>query len=116
MEEILEDTADTVVLATHLVMEQLKTKVPHTIAKLIAKKTKAIETSYEAQLQQLRTESVALQVKLVQKDTQLAEYETTLKSAEENYAREKEAMSLIHGPHTKEARKFRGITCDAERT
>ena len=55
VEEILEDTAGTVVLATHLVMEQSMKR----IEKLIAKKTKAVEASYEAQLQQLRTESAS---------------------------------------------------------
>ena len=110
VEEIPEDTAGTVILATHLVMEQLKTKVPQAIEKLIAKKTKAVEKSYEAQLQQLRTKSAALQVKLVQKDTQLAEYETTLKSAKEKYDSKMEAMSLTLANIQKKPRRITGIT------
>ena len=77
-------------MATHLVMQQSMKE----IEKLITSRTKAIETSYEAQLQQQRTELAALQAKMVHKDTQLKEYETTLKSAEAKYAGEMDAMSL----------------------
>ena len=64
------------------------------IEKLFTSTTKAVEASYEAQLQQQRTELASLQAKLIHKDTQLEEYERTLKSAEAKYAGEMDAMSL----------------------
>ena len=90
VKKILEDTTGTVLLATHLVMQQSMNE----IEKLITSTTKAVKTSYEAQLQQQRTELAALQAKLVHKDTQLEEYEKTLKSAEAKYAGKMDAMSL----------------------
>ena len=90
VKKILEDTAGTVLLATHLVMQQSMNE----IEKLFTSTTKAVETSYEAQLQQQRTELASLQAKLIHKDTQLEEYERTLKSAEAKYAGEMDAMSL----------------------
>ena len=110
MKEILEDTASTVVLATHLVMEQSMKR----IEKLIAKKAKAIETSYEAQLQQqLRTESAALQEKLVQKDAQIEEYETTLTSLEENFAKEKDTFLTSMTQIQQEQKELQAL-CDEE--
>ena len=103
--KILEDTTGTVVLATHLVMQQSMKE----IEKLITKKAKAVKTSYEAQLQQQRIELAALQAKLVHKDTQLEEYETTLKSAEAKYASEMEASVFKLGPHETEARRITSI-------
>ena len=82
--KILQDTAGTVVLATHLVMQQSMMQ----IEKLITSREKAVETSYEAQLQQQRSEIAALHAKMVNKDTQLEEYETTLKAAETKHANE----------------------------
>ena len=107
VEKILEDTKGTVVLATHLVMQHSMKK----IERLITKKAKAVKTSYEAQLQQQRTELAALQAKLVCKDTQLEEYETTLKSAEAKYAGKMEAMSL-NLAHIKQEQKELLASCE----
>ena len=88
--KILEDTAGGVLLATHLVMQQSM----HEIEKLFTSTTKAVEASYEAQLQQQKTELASLQAKLIHKDTELEEYKSTLKSAEEKYDSEIKAMFL----------------------
>ena len=90
MKKILEDTAGSVVLATHLVMEQSMKN----LEMLFTKREMAVQTSYEAQLQQQKIEIAALQAKLIHKDVQLKELESTLKSTEEKYNGEIKAVSL----------------------
>ena len=90
VKKLLEDTVGTLVLATHLVMQQSMNE----IKKLITSTTKAVKTSYEAQLQQQRIEFIVLQAKLFHKESQLHEYEKTLKSTEAKYAGKMDAISL----------------------
>ena len=110
VEEILTDTAGTVVLVAHLVMEQSMKRIEN----LIAKKAKVVEASYEAQLQQLRTESAALQENLVQKDAQPEKYEATLTSMEENFSKERDIFftSMVH---IQQEKKESQALCDEEK-
>ena len=61
----------------------MKEILPCTIAKEVNKATKVARVTYEAQLQQLKTENTPLKVKMDQKEIVLSEYEARSKHIEE---------------------------------
>ena len=108
----VEDATKAVLLANHLVLQQLKEVYMKALKKDVAKATQKVWGEYEERLQQVQSDNATLKTKMDKQNGQLSQYKDMLKKAhtrEEEYHSEIEATNQTNKKLMAELQMFEAV-------